>query len=70
MSPLSEAQKLATGKYIMCACHNAYELSKSSCPFCRKFNHASSDKHCSLCGSAKVNWINPDPPKPEPPVEV
>ncbi len=63
MSILSDAQKLAKGEYVRCACNNVYKVAKTHCPFCKRFNHASDASHCAVCGAAKDNWIDKDAPK-------
>ena len=48
----TEKELLATEAYVRCKCMNVFALSAVHCPFCKRFNAATTAEHCPLCGQS------------------
>lgn len=51
---ITDTEKIESGKFIYCACHNLMSVDALHCPFCHKFNAATSAKNCPTCGQVLV----------------
>jgi hypothetical protein len=53
---LSDKDKLEQfpDKYLSCACGNVIEFNQVHCPYCKKFNVATSISHCPTCNQPLV----------------
>jgi len=47
---ISEKELLETGKYIRCVCNNVIAIHNDYCPYCHRFNAATSSNRCPTCG--------------------
>ena len=56
----TEKQKLESGEYVRHGCNNVIKLTAVHCPYCKRFNAATTSEHCPTCGQKLV--ASPKPP--------
>lgn len=64
----TEEELLKAGTHVMCLCHNAIPVETINCPYCHRFNSATTAKHCPLCGQLLVKKAKPKKGKVKKPV--
>ena len=55
----TEKELLTTGLYVRCICMNVIPLKAVHCPYCKRFNAATTAQHCPMCGQSLVKVVEP-----------